>query len=257
MGLQKNLDRLLDTASGYNEWQRGAHSFFSGTANTSQSKYVTSGHEGDSIFDEEEGEHRLISLVDELHEGYSSLSAGAQKELLANVGCNGCHGMVSAIDKIGGMLQEFNIELKGNLRPSDDGTMTKLAEARSFFMSGVKTQVNAQAVKAEGFSLLLPSVAYAEEDDGGYMTTNMAIEDLAFVTDDPEISYLIAVRDLDSLDTSVMVVPKNTPGEEKLEEDIANLTITYRLEEEFEYDPDYCYVVSNIEWPGRIHNGDS
>ena len=247
-GLRENLDRLLNAASDYNDWQRGAHSFFSGTANTGQSKYVMSGHEGASIWDEAEGERRLVTLVDELHEGYSSLSPNKQKELLANVGCNGCHGMVSAIDKINGMLQEFSIELAGSLRPNEDATATKLADTREFFLSGVKTQVKTESVKAAGLGLLMPSVAYAEEGDDGYVTTNMAIEDLAIVEDDPEVSYFIAVRDLDSLDTSVMVVPKNTPGEEKLEEDIANLTITYRLDEEFEYDPDYCYVVSNIDY---------
>ena len=248
VGLTANHSELVQAANAYNAWQKGTHSFFSGKFNTGQSKYVTSGHEGYAIWDESEGERRLVAIVDKLHEGYGSLNPDKRNSLLDKVGCNGCHNMVSAIDKIDGMLQEFSIELAGSLRASDDATMTKLAEMRAFFLSGVKSQVAAQSLEAQALGLLAPTVAYADEGDDGYVTTNMAIEDVIAIADDSEIAYLIAVRDLDSLDTSIMVVPSNTPGQEKLDEDIANLTITYRLEEEFEYDPDYRYVVSGIDY---------
>lgn len=73
----------------------------------------------------------------------------------------------------------------------------------------------------------------------------MALESLVDFEDG---AHLIAVRDMDSLETSVMAVPPKTPGIDKLEEGLANLTITYMLETEFENDPDYRYVVTDIDY---------
>lgn len=251
VGLRANYNELLDAANSYNDWQRGTHKFFSGKFNTGQSKYVTSGHEGSSIWDEEEGVSRLVTLANKLYEGYSSLNPDKRDELLRRASCNRCHDMVSAIDIIGGMLQEFSIEMTGSLRPEDDVTMAQLAEIRTFFVSGVKApeaKVATQSVGAQVLGMLSPTIAYADEDDEIYVTTNMALDNCTPITDDSGIAYLIAVRDLDSLETSIMTVPENTPGIEKLAEGLANLTITYRLDVEFEDDPDYLYIVTNIDY---------
>ena len=245
VGLANNHAAAFDAAKRYDAWQRGTHAFFSGTENTGQSKYVTSGKEGSSIWDDNEGENRLVDLVNKLHEGYSSLSSAKQSDLLARIGCNGCHDLVSALGLIRGMLQEFSVDLRGSLRPEGDETLGKLENVRAFFASGLKGQ--GSAVKSQG---ALDDGLYASaegdgEQDGTYVTSHMAIDDsLAF--DDG--SYLIAVRDMDSLMTSVMHVPSDTPGKERLEEGLANLTITYALETEFEHDIDYGYRVVGIDY---------
>jgi len=251
-GLSKNYNAVLAAAKSYDAWQRGAHLFYSGKYNTTQSKYVTSGHEGDSIWADSEGEARLIELVDELREGYSNLSSNKQRDLLANIGCNGCHDMVSAISNIGGMLQEFNIDLRGSLRPSNDEAMKKVDEVRSFFESGLKAQDDeAQSQSLSAAGIFAAAKAYADEGDGDYTTSNMAIEDFTSFDDG---SYLLAVRDMDSLTTSIMTVPANTPGKEKLEEGLANLTITYTLQTEFEDDLDYSYTVVDIDYSDMEEN---
>lgn len=245
-GIRSNYNDVLAAAKSYDAWQRGAHKFYSGQYNTTQSKYVTSGNEGASIWADGVGESRLVDLVDKLHEGYSSLDASKQADLLMMIGCNGCHGMVQAVGRIGGMLQEFNIDLRGSLRPSSDDVMTKVNAVRSFFESGLQDQgkkMSSQSAYAPG--LFAAGVAYADEGDLSYTTADMAIDDCIAFEDG---SYQIAVRDMDSLETSIMDVPAGTPGIEKLEEDLANLTITYKLEEEFEDDPDYSYVVTNVDY---------
>ena len=241
VGLKNNHKELIELAKSYNAWQQGAHKYFSGKYNTSRSKVVESGFEGDSIWSDAEGESRLVALTDKLYEGYSSLDTSKRTNLLDRMGCNRCHDMVCAIERIRGMLQEFNIDLRGDLRADGDATMQKLEEVRAFFYSGTKSATTA-AAETEG-------VVFAEandtEDETGFETSAMAIQDLYFCEDG---SYLIAVRNLDSLDTSVMSVPKDTPGIEKLEEGATNLTITYSLEMEFDEDPDYSYVVTDIDY---------
>ncbi len=245
-GIQANYDEVLAAASSYDAWQRGAHRFYSGDFNTTQSKYVTAGHEGSSVWSDEEGERRLINLVEKLHAGYSSLSAAAQANLLAGIGFTACHGMVGVCGRVKGMLQEFNIDLRGNLRASGDATMKALEETCAFFESGLQSQgakVSPQSALAPG--LFSAGMAYADEGDTSYTTADMAIEDFTALSDG---SYLVAVRDLESLDTSVMSVPAGTPGVDKLEENLANLSITYKLDEAFADDPDYSYVVTNIDY---------
>jgi len=245
-GIRANYDEVLAAATSYDAWQRGAHRFYSGNFNTSQSKYVTAGHEGSSVWSDEEGERRLVNLVNKLHEGYSSLPAAAQADLLARIGFTACHGMVGVCGRVGGMLQEFNIDLRGNLRASGDATMKALEETRAFFESGLQSQgakASTQSVLASG--LFSAGLAYADEGDASYTTSDMAVEDFTAQGDG---SYLVAVRDLDSLDTSVMSVPAGTPGAGKLEENLANLSITYKLDEAFADDPDYSYIVTNIDY---------
>lgn len=252
-GLSANYNAVLAEAKAYDAWQRGAHIFYSGKYNKSQSKYVTTGHEGNSIWDDSVGESRLIALLEELHEGYGNLSSDKQRNLLARIGCNGCHDMVSAIGMIGGMLQEFNIDLRGDLRPSNDEVMAQVEEVRSFFESGLADdtgKVKPQALTAQ--SLLMAGVAYADEGGADFKTSNMALEDSLGFDDG---SYLIAVRDMNSLETSVMIVPDHTPGKDKLEEEgVANLSITYALQVEFEGDLDYRYVVTSIDYADMQEN---
>jgi len=247
MGLSKNYDEVLAAAKSYDAWQRGSHLFYSGKYNTTQSKYVTSGHEGASIWADSEGESRLVELADKIHEGFTGLSSRKQAELLAQIGCNGCHNMVSAIGMVSGMLQEFSIDLRGSLRSSGDATMRKLEQARAFFESGLTGEdVRRTSESLSAASLFAAEKAYADEGDEDYATSNMAVEDFCHLDGG---SYLIAVRDMDSLETSVMIVPANTPGKDKLEEEaIANLTITYTLQTEFEDDLDYDYLVTNIDY---------
>lgn len=240
-----SYNEMLEVAKSYDDWQQGAHLFYSGKYNTSQSKYITQGNEGDSIWTDVEGESRLISLVNKIYEGYTTLESDAQKTLLSRVGCNGCHNMVSAMGMISGMLQEFNIDLRGGLRPDSDVIMVRLNEARSFFESGLSGK-DAQALQASSVPWLLAAdVAYADERDESYVASNMAVEDLEELEDG---SYLLAVRDMESLETSIMTVPVGTPGIEKLEENLANLTITYELVTEFEDDPYYCFAVTDIDY---------
>jgi len=249
-GLSSNYDQVLQAAKDYDAWQRGAHLFFSGIYNTTQSKFVVT-QSGASIWDDVEGQTRLESLVNSLYTGYNSLDATARANLLAKVGCNGCHGMVGAIGRVEGMLHEFSIELTGDLR-SNDGVMQELAAVKEFFESGLKSKGSSVSEQSsESNWLHVAEVAYADEDDESYITSDMAIEDVASYDDG---SYLIAVRDMDSLATSVMSVPASTPGREKLEEGLANLTITYTLETEFEGDPDYDYIVTDIDYTGMEEN---
>ena len=237
VGLSDNHNDLIAAAKSFDAWQRGAHLFYSGKYNTTQSKYITSGNERDSIWSDGEGESRLFNLVNKLQEGIASLEPAKKNNLLSRVGCNGCHDMVSALGTIGGMLQDFSIDLTGSLRASDDETMRKLAEVRSFFASGLKGQGALAAA--------------ADEDGESFVTTRMALESLVDFEDG---AHLIAVSDMDSLETSVMAVPPKTPGIDKLEEGLANLTITYMLETEFESDPDYRYVVTDIDYSDLEEN---
>ena len=240
-----DYDKVLAAVKSFDAWQRGAHAFYSGSYNTTKSKLIDVGLEGNNIWSDKEGEQRLIVLVGLLHNGYSTAKAdGKDKELLDLIGCNGCHDMVSALSSIGGMLQEFNIDLRGSLR--SDEVMENLKEVRAFYESGLQGKGKKAATQSlTTHGLLAPEVAYADEGDEKFVTANMAIEDYASLEDG---SYLIAVRDMDSLETSIMVAPKNTPGIDKLEEDLANLTITYSLETEFDDDIDYSYIVSEIDY---------
>lgn len=249
-GLAQNHVDMIEAARSFDAWQRGAHLFYSGKYNTDQSKYVTTGDEGASIWADAVGEARLASLVEKIHEGYSSLESDAQAALLSSIGCNGCHDMVGALGMIGGMLQEFNIDLRGSLRSGDETVMTLLAEAQAFFKSGLNDQgVKVETQSSQGNWLLGVQTAFADEGDESYATANMALKDYAQLDDG---SYLIAVRDMDSLETSVMSVPTGTSGIEKLEEGLADLTITYGLETEFDDDLDYCYVVTEIDYSDSV-----
>ena len=251
-GLQENYDNVLAVAKDYDAWQRGAHSFYSGKYNTSQSKYIMPGHEGDSIWDDGEGERRLMQLVDRLHEGYSGLDDSKRNDLLSKVGPNCCHDMVRALSMVGGMLQDFNIDLRGSLRPSDEATMARLSELRSFFASGTKGQDSKLSSQSSPEGGLIASAdSFADEYEEDFITSNMVVDDLVRFEDG---SFYIAVRDVDSLETSVMVVPSDTPGIEMLVENIANLTITYTLEAEFGDDLDYRYVVTDIDF-ADMENG--
>ena len=249
-GLAQNHTDMIEAARSFDAWQRGAHLFYSGKYNTEHSKYVTSGDEGDSIWADTVGEARLVSLVETIHEGYSGLESSAQAALLSNIGCNGCHDMVGVLGMVGGMLQEFNIDLRGSTRSDDEAVMTQLAEAQAFFKSGLKDQgTKLEAQSSQASWPLGAQTAFADEGDERFATANMALEDYALLDDG---SYLIAVRDMDSLETSVMSVPAGTSGIEKLEEGLANLTITYGLETEFNDDLDYCYVASDIDYSASV-----
>lgn len=246
-GLSNNYNEMLDAVKSYDAWQRGAHSFYSGKYNTGGSKYIASNLEGNSIWADSVGQNRLAKLVDKIYEGYTSLSSEKQNALLTSIGCNGCHDMMSALSMMEGMLQEFNVDLTGSLRASDDVTIKKLVEARAFFESGLKDQGLRAAQSSPSNWLLAAEVAFADEGDASYVTSNMAVESLIGFDDG---SYLIAVRDMDSLETSIMTVPVNTPGKDMLEEGLANLIITYFLQTEFDDDLDYAYIVTDIERPG-------
>ncbi|HAM16886.1 MAG TPA: hypothetical protein DCP91_13750, partial [Eggerthellaceae bacterium] len=149
-GMSDNYKAILKAAKDYDAWQRGAHLFHSGECNTNKSKTIPSGYESKSIWSEETGEERLLELVNELHEGYSILNSDASKkrDLLARIGCNGCHAMATALFRVGGMLQDFNIELRGELRPNGtdnrDEIMQKIFDLRAFFESGLQLGLQAQ-----------------------------------------------------------------------------------------------------------------
>ena len=146
------------------------------------------------------------------------------------------------IDNVGlrtlqGMLQEFNIDLRGELRANDDATLARLSTLTAFFESGLKASAmdTSSDVAALG---LAPA-----DDEESYQTASMAIQSLDEVGDG---SYVIGVRDMDSLETSVMRVPAGTPGVDRLKEGATNLTISYALASEFEDDLDYAYDVKSI-----------
>ena len=245
-GLADKHKAALNAAIDYSSWQRGAHLFYSGEYNKTQSKIIPEDIPGADIWSDKTGEQRLVDLVNKLKDSYSSLDANKQSTLLAQIGCNGCHDMVIALDQVRGMLQEFNIDLRGGLRSENDEVMNQVAKVRAFFaagLSGQNSKVEAQTSSTNW--LHAADVAYADDGDESYVTSNMAIEDFIKLDDG---SYLIAVRDMDSLETSVMEVPAGTPGVEKLAEGFANLAITYTLEEDFEGDIDYCYIVTDIDY---------
>lgn len=251
VGLTNNYDAILAAAKSYDAWQRGAHLFYSGKYNTSMSKYITPGNEGDSVWTDSEGEHRLVDLANRIYAGSCGLSSSKQSELLARIGCNGCHDMASVVSMVSGMLQEFSIDLTGRLRAQSDATMKQLEDMRAFFESGAKGTKSTQQSEPDRSIFAVP-LAYADEDDSDYMTSSMALEDFVRFKDG---SYLIAVRDMDSLETSVMSVPANTPGKEKLEtEGLANLTISYTLQTEFDDDLEYRYIVNNIDYSDLEEN---
>lgn len=249
-GLSSNYNEMLAAAKSYDSWQRGAHSFYAGKHNTG-SKYIASNLEGDYIWTDNVGQSRLIELVNKVHEGYSGLSSEKRNALLASISCNGCHDMMSALSMVEGMLQEFSVELTGSLCASDDATMKKIEEARAFFESGLKNQGLKAAQSSPANGLLAAEVAFADEGDARYETSNMVVEDFISFEDG---SYLVAVRDLDSLETSIMAVPNYTPGRDKLEEGLANLTITYFLQTEFDDDLDYDYIVVGIDQSDAVEN---
>jgi hypothetical protein len=210
MGLAQNHADMLAAVRGFDAWQRGAHLFYSGKYNTDQSKYVTFGNEGDSIWEDAVGEARLISFVEKVHEGYSGLEPGVQDALLSKLGSTGCHDMMVVLGLVGGMLQEFNIDLRGSLRSDDDSTMTLLAKAHAFFLSGLSGQgAKKKAKSLQARSFVGAQIAFADEGDASFATENMAFEDYVQLDDG---SYLIAVRDMDSLETSIMSVPSGTPA---------------------------------------------
>ena len=246
-GLSDSYNRAFKAAKEYDKWQRGAHAFYSGKYNTTQSKYITAGCESDSIWNDSEGERRLVALADALHDGFCALDADKKGQLLALLGNNKCHHMAKAVGMVSGMLQEFSIDLTGRLRSEDDGCMKELKEVRAFFESGLVGQDSKLETQSSPMSRLFAAgVAYADEGEDSFVTINMVLEDVVGYEDG---SYLIAVRDMDSLMTSIMDVPAGTPGAEKLEEGLANLAITYTIEEEFETDFDYCYIVTGIDYP--------
>ena len=249
-GLSENYEEMLAAAKSYDAWQRGAHSFYSGSYNTSQSKYLTASIEDASIWSDEEGESRLVELANRLHTGYNSLGPSEQSALLANIGCNGCHDMVSAIAKLRGMLQEFSIDLRGSLR--SDEVMQKLDETRAFFESTLREQgVEAEAESLQAAGLAALADEYVEDEYEDFATSRMAVESLARYDDG---SYLLAVRDMDSHETSVMYAPADTPGIERLEEGFANLTISYTLDEEVADDLNYGYRVTGIDFSDLEEN---
>ena len=245
-GLSDAYNNMIAAAQSYDEWQKGAHRFFSGRFNTTKSKFITTVHEGDNVWNDAEGEARLVALAERIHQGTCALNADKKSAVLSRIGSNGCLGMVSAINMVSGMLQEFNIDLRGSLRSSDDGILKMLKEARTFFVSGLGDQAMTTASHAAAAGLLAANIAYADEGDEDYTTANMALEDFVKYEDG---SYLIAVRDMDSLMTSIMEVPASTPGADKLEEGLANLTIKFKLETEFDDDPDFYYTVTEIDYP--------
>ena len=242
-GLLDNYDEMIATAESYKKWQQGAHLFYAGQYNKSGSKIIENSIADTPIRSDSDGEKILEDLANKVYEGYSSLPPEKQNDMLARVGCNSCHEVVYALRRVRGMLQEFSIELHGSLR-SGDATMTNLDSAIAFFDSGTKG--NGKKLEAQSSrGLLAADVAFADEGDESYVTSDMAIEDLISLDDG---SFMIAVRDMDSLEMSIMTVPEGTPGVEKLKENLANLTITYTLEAEFEDDPDFMYVVTGIDY---------
>lgn len=241
-------NQMLACAKDYDAWQRGAHLYYCGSHNntkSSTSKLIDADYDG-KIWTDGEGQNCLIRLANAIYDGSKGLSESAQGDLLSRIGPNGCHDMVGVIDNVRGMLQEFSIDLNGALRSNDDDIISKLSEARAVFESGLKGKdgkLTAQASMARG--LLAPALAFADESEESYNTSDMVLEDLVNLEDG---SYQIAVRDMDSLETSVMSVPKGTPGADILEDGVANLTITYKLDEEFENDNDHGYVVTEIDY---------
>ena len=235
LGLRDRYDEILATANAYNAWQRGAHKFFSGEFNKNQSKTIPSGFEGDAIWSDAEGENRLVMLADKLHGSFSDLGEEQKGQLRSRIGFNGCHNMVCAIERVRGMLQEFNIELRGSIRPDDDDALKKLAQARAFFEAGLQDGDGGANVEAQDLA--------AQADDENYVTARMTLDEV-YAFDNG--TYSIVVRDMDSLATGVMFVPENTPGKERLEKGSTNLIISYILDTEFEDDPDYSYIVREI-----------
>ena len=245
-GIASAYDEALAAAKSYDAWQRGAHSFFSGKYNTSQSKYVKAGFEGDAIWDDKTGEARLVDLVNKLHAGYAGLSDEMRGALLAKAGCNGCHGMLNVLVRVRGMLQEFSIDLTGSLRADGDDALKKLRELHAFFETGVKgsaAQVGTQALQGE--ALIAAQDDAADDYDEYFTTSDMAIEEFVELENG---AWIIAARDMESLDTAIMLVPPQTPGKDKLGRGIASLSFTYALQTEYEDDPDYLYVVSKIDY---------
>ena len=239
-GISDAYNGALEAASLFDDWQRGAHKFFSGAYNREGVTKVPAGYEGESIWSEAEGEKRIVSLVDSLYGGIQKLGVTNQEgAFLDRAGCNGCHGMQAAIDKIRGVYQEFGIVNNGSLHADTDSVMHKLATLDAFFERGAKGSLSSQSDAA----------LFAMDDDETYQTADMAIESVA--DGEEEGSYVIGVRDMDSLETSVMTVPAETPGVELLQDGRSNLTITYALDAEFEDDVDYSYVVTNIESLGN------
>ncbi|MBQ9001032.1 MAG: hypothetical protein IJ087_04185, partial [Eggerthellaceae bacterium] len=248
-GLSENYKEALGRAQSYDDWQRGAHLFYSGKYNTGKSKAIPSAGENDPYSPDTTGESLLEALVETLHKGYSSLKTEKEAyDLLAKIGANGCYGMVTALGRVSGMLQEFSIELTGKLRSNDDAYMKKISDLRDFYGAGLRGGVKLATQSSKAPGLLTAGVAYADDGSTGggdfFTTSNMALEDYVSYDDG---SYSIAVRDMDSLDTMVMLVPADTPGKEKLNEGVANLTISYTADTEFRDDPDCCYIVSEID----------
>ncbi len=240
--------QMLACAKDYDAWQRGAHLYYSGSHNNTKStdsKLIDGDYDG-TIWTDGEGQNRLIRLVNAIYDGSKGLDASVQSDLLARIGANGCHDMIGVVDNVRGMLQDFSIDLNGGLRSNDDDTMSKLSEARAVFESGLKDKdENLAAQSSMERGLLAPALAYADESEEHYETSDMVLDDLVNLEDG---SRLIAVRDMDSLETSIMSVPKDTPGADILEEGVANLTITYKVDAVFENDVDHCYVVSEIDY---------
>ena len=237
VGLSAKHAEMVAAAEAYDAWQRGTHLYFTGEDNKDKSKYVPAGYESKSIWSDEEGEARLVALVDRIYEGYEMLDEAKRVDLLQWIGMNGCHDTVAAFAKVRGMLQEFNIDLRGELRANDDATLARLSTLTAFFESGLKASAmdTSSDVAALG---LAPA-----DDEESYQTASMAIQSLDEVGDG---SYVIGVRDMDSLESSVMRVPAGTPGVDRLKEGATNLTISYALASEFEDDLDYAYDVKSI-----------
>ena len=138
-GLSENYNESLGRAQSYDEWQRDAHLFYSGKYNTGKSKTIPSAGENDPYSPDTTGESLLEALVDTLYAGYSSLKTEeAAYDLLAKIGANGCYGMVTALGRVSGMLQEFSIELTGKLRSNDETTMKKISDLRDFYGAGLR-----------------------------------------------------------------------------------------------------------------------
>lgn len=239
-------DKLEQCVKQYDEYQRWAHEFFSGKHNTTQSKRVTKAPKGKPHCTDQGAQNVLYQIADVMAK-FASFNDGDKARFLSYVGSNGCHNIVMMIDNVIGLLREFSFEFTGSFN-LDANVDSRLNTARDFFMSGVKeTSTKKAATQAASVAgLFAPRIAYAEESDETYVTTDMEILDVVAYDDG---SYQIAVRDLDSFQTSVMDVDRYVPGKDKLQERLANLTITYKLDTGYEGDIDYCYSVTNIEYP--------
>ena len=240
------FDNLREYTKQYDEYQRWTHEFFSGSHNTTQSKRVTKAPK-DKQHCTDQGAQKVLYQIADCMAKIASLTDSEKARFLSYVGSNGCHNIVLMLDNVAGLLREFSFEFTGSFN-LDANVSSQLNTARSFFMSGVEdtktSKVTTQASAMEG--LFAPRIAYAEESEETYVTTGMEVLDVVAYDDG---SYQIAVRDLDSLQTSVMDVDEDVPGKDKLEEQLANLTITYRLDSGYEGDIDYRYSVTKIEHP--------